>query len=140
MDEALLQRLLQTLGLELEENARTFETDLLTLEREPPEGEREELLMSLVQSAHSLKGAARSAGLGWLASVCYNMQSVFHAVHEGRRTLEPGDFEVLFAAREALAKVAVRLRDGQNAEYLVTPELSRALEDLQEGSGFRRNG
>ncbi len=134
MDDALRQRLMQTFALELEEHARTLDTELLELERDPPEEEKTELLMSVFRSAHSLKGAARSVGLGFLESICHDMETFLGAVRKGEQTLGSDDFEVLFALRDALAKVAVRLREGQDAEDLITPELRRAVQTLGAGS------
>jgi two-component system chemotaxis sensor kinase CheA len=58
--QKLIERLMGTFLLELEEHLRSLNRELLLLEKTPPGSERSELLTTLFRAAHSLKGAARA--------------------------------------------------------------------------------
>ena len=70
--DELAARLLSMFIEELEEQLRVMNEDLLTLERSPGDAER---LRSLFRSVHSLKGAARAAGVPPLEELCHALEA-----------------------------------------------------------------
>ena len=96
---------------ELEEQLRVMNEDLLTLERSPSDSER---LRSLFRSVHSLKGAARAAGVPALEELCHALEAELAQARDGDRPLAPQQLVHGFAAADALADAARRLRAGES--------------------------
>ncbi len=100
-------RLLATFIGELEEQVGAMNTDLLALEESPGAGER---VHSLFRIAHTLKGAARAAGVPLIEQTCHELEDLLAQARDGTRKLGSPDFEVLYAVADALADAAERLR------------------------------
>ncbi len=60
----LIQRLMKTFIVELGEYVDSLNRDLMALERGPDAAARAEIFKSLFRTGHSLKGTARSMGVG----------------------------------------------------------------------------
>ena len=108
--DELAARLLAMFVEELEEQLRVMNEDLLTLERSPGDAER---LRSLFRSVHSLKGAARAAGVPPLEELCHALEGELAQARDGQRPLAPAQLVHGFAAADALADAARRLRAGE---------------------------
>ncbi len=108
--DQLAARLLATFTGEIEEQLRTLNGDLLALEAMPGDADR---LKSVFRVAHTLKGAARAAGVPLVEQACHALESLLAEVRGGKRTLAPEDFALLFAAADALADAGKRLRTGR---------------------------
>jgi two-component system, chemotaxis family, sensor kinase CheA len=109
--EQLTARLLATFVDELDEQVRVLNIDLLALEVTPDDPER---LKSLFRVAHTLKGAARAAGVAPIESACHAMEGLLVEAREGRLALGAAEFAHCFAAADALGDAATRLRAGQD--------------------------
>lgn len=110
MADELSSRLLATFIQELDEQVMVMNESLIALERQGPE---DEVVRALFRAAHTIKGAARVAGVHDVENVCHALESMFADVRSGALTLEGGDFALLFAAADALADSARRLRQGE---------------------------
>ena len=108
----LIQRLMKTFIVELEEYVTHLNRDLIQLERGPDPAARTEIFKSLFRTGHSLKGTARSMGVDTLAMAGHHLESLFGAARDGAVTLDRGMFEVLFAAADGVRDAAQRLGDG----------------------------
>ena len=108
--DELAARLLSMFTEELEEQLRVMNEDLLTLERTPGDAER---LRSLFRSVHSLKGAARAAGVAALEELCHALESELAQARDGNRPLAPQQLVHGFAAADAMTDAARRLRAGE---------------------------
>ena len=110
----LIQRLMVTFLEELEEHVRTFNQDLLALEKSPPAEELAQRLASMFRTVHSMKGAARAVNISLIESACHRLEEVLAAVKD-RGTL-PGReiLALLFASADAIEEAGMRLREQQD--------------------------
>ena len=99
--DALLARLRATFAAELADQVRLMNADLLALEANPTDAVR---LKSLFRVAHTLKGAARTADVPLVEEVCHDLESLLVEARDGTRRLEAQDFQLFFAAADALAE------------------------------------
>jgi two-component system, chemotaxis family, sensor kinase CheA len=111
--DELIQRLMQTFLGELEEHVQAMNAALLSLERDPPAPERDDLLGTLFRRAHSLKGAARSVEMPLIESLCHRLETVLASLRSGGAPAAAAPFELLFAAADALQDSGERLRQGR---------------------------
>jgi two-component system, chemotaxis family, sensor kinase CheA len=112
-NDELAARLLATFVEELGEQVRLLDTELLALERDPAAAES---FGAVFRCIHSLKGAARAAGVGRIERVCHDLESLLASVRAGTTTLAPAHFTILFSAADALRDAAERLRRGETLE------------------------
>ena len=88
------------------EEARThgaaISRGLVQLEATPGD---EELIASLMQAAHSLKGAARIVGIDLAVEVAHAMEDAMVAVQKGERVITANRIDQLLAAADLLAQL-----------------------------------
>ena len=125
----LNERLRATFVQELEEQVRELNSGLLALEQKADDPER---IRSLFRAAHTIKGAARVAGVPVVERVCHAMESVFANLRDGRQRLAGSDFSLLFATCDALQEAAVKLRAGERLEGSAADALLPHLETLAD--------
>ena len=107
--DQLAARLLATFLAELDEQVRTMNADLLALEAEPADVER---LKSVFRVAHTLKGAARAAAVAPVEQACHALETMLAEARDGRLTLGPEEFALLFSAADALGNAGKQLKVG----------------------------
>lgn len=125
--EQMAARLLATFVGELEEQVGVMNADLLALEVAPADAER---LKSLFRVAHTLKGAARAAGVPVVEDACHELEGLLAQARDGKVALERAHFTLLFAAADALADAGRRLKDGVD---VATSPLAALRADLKRG-------
>jgi two-component system chemotaxis sensor kinase CheA len=108
--DQLAARLLATFVAELEEQIRAMNADLLALEATPTDAER---LRSVFRVAHTLKGAARAAGVPPVEQACHALETLLAEARDGRLSLGPAEFALLFSAADALGDAGKRLKEGR---------------------------
>lgn len=128
-DDDLNDRLRATFVQELEEQVRELNSGLLALEQRPSDHER---VRALFRSAHTIKGAARVAGVPVVERVCHAMESVFANLRDGTQTLTGADFSLLFAACDGLQDAAARLRAAESLDGSVASALLSQVEALAD--------
>ena len=106
--DELIRRLMRTFLGEFGEHVQALDRDLLALEREPAGATRTQRLKSLLRTAHSLKGAARSVNMNVIESAAHRLESLFAGVRDETVTFGPELFELLFAAVDAAKDAAPR--------------------------------
>ncbi|MGD0993424.1 MAG: response regulator [Gemmatimonadales bacterium] len=107
--DALATRLMAVFVSEFEEQLRVMNADLLALEAQPGNPER---LKSLFRVAHTLKGAARAAGVPPVETACHAAEGLLADARDGKRSLEPEHFEALFATADVLQDAHQCLAEG----------------------------
>lgn len=111
MDRQTLQaRLLELFVEELAEQVQSMNGDLLALEANPADPER---LRSLFRTAHTLKGAARAAGITAIEGACHALEDLLAGARDLGAALSPGRIQLLFSAADALGEAGNRLRAGE---------------------------
>lgn len=109
--DQLSARLLVTFTAELEEQVRAMNADLLALEAAPADVEH---LKSLFRVAHTLKGAARAAGVTAVEQACHALETLLAEARDGKVMLGPTEFGLLFSAADALTDAGRRLKVGRD--------------------------
>jgi two-component system, chemotaxis family, sensor kinase CheA len=122
-------RLRATFLQELGEQVRELNSGLLALEqgRSAPG-----LLRGLFRSAHTIKGAARVAGVPLVEQACHALEAVFADVRDDRRELTGADFSLLFAVIDALSEARTMLRSGAALDDSTLASLLPRLSRLSE--------
>jgi two-component system, chemotaxis family, sensor kinase CheA len=122
-------RLRATFLQELGEQVRELNSGLLALEqgRSAPG-----LLRGLFRSAHTIKGAARVAGVPLVEQACHELEAVFADVRDDRRELTGADFSLLFAVIDALSESRTMLRSGAALDDSTLASLLPRLSRLSE--------
>jgi two-component system, chemotaxis family, sensor kinase CheA len=105
----LTTRLRATFLQELDEQVQELNRGLLALEQEPRAADH---IRSLFRAAHTIKGAARVAGVPLVEQACHALESVFAAARDGRHELDGGDFSLFYAVVDALGEAGATLRAG----------------------------
>src|SRR6478752_1657901 len=120
-DDALAARLLVIFIDELDEQVQQLNDDLLVLERTPDDAER---LRAVFRVMHTLKGAARAAGLPLVEELCHALENELSRVRDGSAKLGAPQIALLFETADALAET----RDSLRRDRTVPEEtLSNAL-------------
>lgn len=122
--DELAARLQAIFLVELEEQLRVLNDDLLALERAPADPER---LASLFRVVHTLKGAAHAANVAPAEEVCHDLESLLARAREGKVALGEEQFSLLFAAADGLADAGERLRTGRSLDDSRLSGLARSL-------------
>jgi two-component system chemotaxis sensor kinase CheA len=107
--DELAARLLVTFLGELDEQVGIMNAELLALEAAPGDAAR---LRSLFRVLHTLKGAARVAGVPLIEQLCHLLEAELSELREGRGHLDAGQFRTLYAAADAMADAGPRIRAG----------------------------
>ncbi|HUQ82393.1 MAG TPA: response regulator [Gemmatimonadaceae bacterium] len=121
--EPLAARLLATFLDELEDQLRTLDGELLALETHPADVER---LRSVFRVMHTLKGAARAAGVRPIEEMCHALETRLAASRDAG-VLRADELPLLFAASDALSDAGKRLRAGDRVDTGLLLALGRQL-------------
>jgi two-component system, chemotaxis family, sensor kinase CheA len=131
----LTARLRATFVQELEEQVTELNRELLALEQAPQDPE---VIRTLFRSAHTVKGAARVAGVPEVEHVCHAMESVFADVREGALKLTGADFSLLFATCDALEEAGARLKRNESLDGSAVQALVPRVEAMAGRTGTAR--
>src|ERR1700719_15376 len=107
--QKLIERLMGTFRVELEEHLRSLNRDLLLLEKTPAGAERTELLTTLFRAAHSLKGAARAVNQNALEALCHELESTLGSLRDGSESVSAECVSALFAGVDRIEDAAQSL-------------------------------
>ncbi|PAU54602.1 hybrid sensor histidine kinase/response regulator [Pseudomonas indica] len=124
--EALRQRLLASFRVEAEERLGVLAAGLANWREASATAESIE---SLFREVHSLKGAARAAGLGAIERLCHAWESLLSAARHGQLTLTPERVELCRYALHAVQG----LQAGQELDEDDQTQLIESLEAAAEG-------
>lgn len=130
--EALRAHLAATFMDELEEHVRALNREALALERDAG-AERPEILRTLFRAAHSLKGAARSAGVPPIEAVCHVLEELLVRARDGAVLPDAAFVQLLLAAADALEDAAVQLRSKRDPATARLTDLLVRLEAASAG-------
>ena len=122
--EQLARRLLRTFGSEVEEQTRALNAYLLALEERPGDSE---LLQSVFRVAHTLKGAARAAGVRLVEQVFHALESRLAELRDGKRQIDESDLSLLFDVVDVMQEAVASLREGREVGGSGLPELLAVL-------------
>ena len=103
-DSELLKRLRAAFRLEAEERLHSMTVRLIELEKSPSPEACLEITETVFREAHSLKGAARSAGMDEIEKFFQSLESVFAALKRRKIVLTPEDFDFLHQAVDTITE------------------------------------
>ena len=132
----LMQRLMATFLEELDEHVRSFNSDLLTLEKALPPEEKAERFKTLFRTAHSLKGAARAVQVQPIETQCHHLEDILEGVRDGNIVLGRELGALLFTTVDAIEEAGMRLREQQN---LVESPLTALIPRLEAAAKAKKN-
>ncbi len=101
-DNDILKRLRAAFRQEAEERLRSMSARLIELEKPPSPEAYLEIAETVFREAHSLKGAARSAGMGEIEKIFQDLESVFAALKHRKIELTPENFDFLHKAVDTI--------------------------------------
>ena len=101
-DNDILNRLRAAFRLEAEERLSSMSARLIELEKSPSPEAYLEIAETVFREAHSLKGAARSAGMGDIDKIFQSLESVFAALKQRKIELTPEIFDFLHKAVDTI--------------------------------------
>ena len=130
--DPLAIRLLATFAAELDDSHRTLVADTLALERDPADEERRR---SVFRIMHTLKGAARAAGVPAIETLCHSVEGELSRVKASGAQLDPAQLSLLLAIADAFADASQQLRRGEE----VTEDAIAALLHRMSGRAKRSN-
>ena len=110
--DALLKRLRALFLDELDEHVLILNRGLLALEQAGGGQVPAERVHELFRSAHSLKGAASSAGVAPVEAVCHRLEDALGQLRDGALRPDSEALEPLFAAVDAIAAIGREMREG----------------------------
>ncbi|MCP4272418.1 MAG: response regulator [Gammaproteobacteria bacterium] len=88
IDPSLMQELLETFRVQLDECIQTITENLLNLENDISESEQAQILDAVFRAAHNIKGASRGIGLKHTAKLSHCMEDIFTALKNGEITIQ----------------------------------------------------
>ncbi|MEO6528248.1 MAG: response regulator [Gemmatimonadaceae bacterium] len=112
-DDELIARLRSIFGEELGEQVQELNEHLLALEREPGGAAP---LGGVFRVMHTLKGAARAAGVLQIESLCHLLESDLARARDAATPLGGAAIALLFEAADALADARERLASGTSLD------------------------
>lgn len=112
-DNEIMAQVMAAFQGEQSEHRQAIGDILLELEATPQHPHRAKVLEQLFREAHSLKGAARAAGLIAIEQVAHRLEDVMSAVREDKLQLTPDTCDPLYAALDAIGEMAGVAAGGQ---------------------------
>ncbi|MBI4742160.1 MAG: hybrid sensor histidine kinase/response regulator [Betaproteobacteria bacterium] len=113
IDPRLMQQLLETFRIQLEERLQAIADGLLALERTPDGNARKSLMEGIFRAAHNIKGAARGVGLERSAELAHAIESLFSALKRDEVRFQARVIDLCLAALDALRPLVDAEAGGQ---------------------------
>ena len=100
--EDFFRELLSDFKIEAAEHQEAIVKGMLDLEKQPSQVEYRLIVETTFRELHSLKGAARAVNQNEIEKLCQSMEGVFHQLKDGKASLTPPLFELLFQGVDVL--------------------------------------
>lgn len=130
IDPRLMQQVLQTFGIQLEERLQAIIDGLLLLERN--DAPHEPVLDGLFRAAHNIKGAARGVGLEMTAELAHALEDLFSALKRKAVANQAGLVDLCLSTVASLRQQVAMETSGQPSAG-DSADLLRRLRALAEG-------
>jgi two-component system, chemotaxis family, sensor kinase CheA len=127
IDPLLMQQLLETFRLELEERIQIITEALLSLEKDISATDQKQLLEEMFRAAHNIKGASRGIGLENTAKLAHRMESLFTALQRGESHIQSGLVDICLLGLDTLRN----LLDIEGQDNVPGEEFEELLQLLQ---------
>ncbi len=98
IDPKLMEQLLETFRVELDEQLQAITEGLLRLEKHQQAAARQEILKRIFRSAHNIKGAARGVGITGVADIAHQLESLLSTLKESNSPPSAGVIDLCLEA------------------------------------------
>ena len=132
--DRLQQRLTAAFVAELEEHVGALNRDALALEQPLAAAERDEALRRLFRTAHTVKSAARAAGVPTIEAAAHQLEDLLAAARDEACPVDEALLGVIFEAADALEAVRAPLAEGRPLDSAPLSGLLSRLEALSRGA------
>jgi two-component system chemotaxis sensor kinase CheA len=132
--DRLQQRLTAAFVAELEEHVGALNRDALALEQPLAAAERDEALRRLFRTAHTVKSAARAAGVPTIEAAAHQLEDLLAAARDEACPVDEALLGVIFEAADALEAVRAPLAEGRPLDGAPLSGLLSRLEALSRGA------
>lgn len=130
LSEDIRRQLIESFKAEQREHIEKISQGLLVLEKDPDETARQSTLNEIFREAHSLKGAARSVGLGMIESVSHGLEDVLLHLREGYLLFTPDVFDLIYQGLDAVELLMEQLDQGQSTPPAQVLNLMTRFEEV----------
>ncbi len=132
LDPLLMQQLLETFRVELEEHVQAITDNLFNLEKDISASEQERIFDEVFRAAHNVKGASRGIGLQHTAKLSHTLETLFSTLKRGDIQLEKSLIKVCLLCLDTLIGLPDIEKNGESPdeEY---DRLMQLLEKIIEG-------
>ncbi len=103
--EEFLKKIRATFKIEATEGIANITSNLIELEKKPPEAKQAQLIEAIFREAHSLKGAARAVNITEIETICQAMESVFSALKNKTIALDSRLFDLFHLTVNTLSNI-----------------------------------
>lgn len=103
-DTEFFAKLFASFKIEAEEHLKSLTDELLKLEQEVSEKEKQESIESIFRAAHSLKGSARAVNFDSIERVCQVLEDVLAFWNQGKIEITSDQFDVIYRTGDYLQK------------------------------------
>ena len=100
--EEFFRELLADFKIEASEHQEAITKGMLQLEKQPSKSDYQLIVETTFRELHSLKGASRAVNQTDIEKLCQSMEGVFHQLKDGKASLTPQLFELLFKGVDVL--------------------------------------
>lgn len=124
LDPKLLQQLMETFQVELEDQLQAITDGLLLLEKPQEDAAKQDTLNSVFRAAHNIKGAARGVSVTTVAEISHHLESLFSVLKQGDVEPNPGIIDLCLTTLD-------RIRDAMQA-HITEGEPDFDIQALQD--------
>lgn len=124
--DELAARLLQMFSAELEDQVVLLDAHLVALEARPDDPAEAKAVFRVL---HTLKGAARAAGVKEVEDVCHDLESLLAHIRDNRGVIDKEVIEKLSKGADVLAAESDRLRKGSAKKTASTMPAEAVVSD-----------
>ncbi|MEI6143249.1 MAG: hybrid sensor histidine kinase/response regulator [Mariniphaga sp.] len=126
--EDFFRELLADFKVEASEHQEAITKGMLQLEKQPSKSDYQLIVETTFRELHSLKGASRAVNQTDIEKLCQSMEGVFHQLKDGKASLTPQLFELLFKGVDVLN--GLLSVDGPNANPNSGSNLSQLIKAI----------
>ncbi|MFK5985504.1 MAG: response regulator [Pseudomonadota bacterium] len=105
IDPILMQQLLETFRVQLQEQLQVISDALLVLEKDKNKKQQQQILDKMFRAAHNIKGASRGIGLEYTAKLSHGLESIFTALQKEEIKLQTELVNICLFALEKLTDI-----------------------------------
>jgi two-component system chemotaxis sensor kinase CheA len=117
-DDAARARVLAVFASESLDRVKTINRSLMALERDPAPASRigGAALAEILRELHTLKGSSATIHVDTVETLAHQLETLFGAVRDGGRTLDPAVFDIAYRALDAVEAAVGEAVRGERAD------------------------